>query len=96
MKTINVDIYQTKIEVYFHNEKELFEKRAKYKVNDSYGCVVGSQVWFKEIKPDINTIVHEAFHLSYEILNYRGVKDEEARAYLLGFIVDKLMGKLHI
>lgn len=96
MKTINVDIYQTKIELYFHNEKELFEKRIKDNVGDSYGCVVGSQIWFKEENPTINVIVHEAFHLSYEILTHRGVKDEEARAYLLGFIVDKLMEKLHI
>lgn len=52
------------------------------------------------IRPDanINTICHEAFHVTYEILKTAGMilssKSEEAFAYLNGFIAEKIENEI--
>ncbi len=47
---------------------------------------------------DINTIAHEAFHISYEILESLGIEvskeNDEPLAYLLGYIVEEIYGMI--
>ena len=55
-------------------------------------------VWFKEKSPDIQTIVHEAFHLASMVLQNAGVEfddaNQEAYAYYLDFLTGCLLRKL--
>jgi len=66
--------------------------------NTMEGCVVeGSDGIINLVirpKSDINTITHEAFHITTGILSDAGLKlcdnSEEAYAYLIGFICEKI------
>ena len=44
---------------------------------------------------ELNTVVHECFHVAFEILNTRGIavnrENDEAMAYLLGYLVEEVM-----
>lgn len=56
-------------------------------------------LWFKDLKPNINYIVHEIFHAVCYIHQTRGVwpltdSNEEAFAYLLGDITRKFLLKV--
>lgn len=52
------------------------------------------------IRPDANTntICHEAFHVTYEVLKSAGMKlggkSEEAYAYLIGFVAEKIENEI--
>ncbi len=92
MKKIKVAVYNLDVRMYIgKKEAKEFEKISGVKIEDSRGCVYGSDVYFKKKKPSINTIAHEASHLAYEILYSRGVNDEEARAYLTGYLVEQIV-----
>ena len=38
--------------------------------------------------PSPKAVAHEIFHAAYRILNPRGIEDEEAYAYLIGYITE--------
>lgn len=44
-------------------------------------------VVFRE-NPTPKIVSHELFHVAYNILHYRGIEDEEAWAYLIGYLAD--------
>lgn len=77
------------------SESEKVYKKLKLSIDDDYGDNEGIL-----LSPDIskyfllidikylshNTLAHEIYHAAYRITNDRGVKDEEAQAWLCGHI----------
>ncbi len=76
--------------------KEADKLYKKYKVNDTFGpeaegavVMIGMQKYFLLLHKDYlthNTIAHEVFHATVRITVDRDVTDEEAQAWLAGYI----------
>ena len=39
-------------------------------------------------EPNNKVVAHELFHVAYNILKHRGIEDEEAWAYLIGYLTE--------
>ena len=39
-------------------------------------------------KPNNKVVAHELFHVVYNVLHHRGIEDEEAWAYLIGYLTE--------
>jgi len=59
--------------------------------------VTGRPIWVllfpsgKDSELEAHTVVHELYHLTREILEYHGVEDEEAGAYLIGWLSESFL-----
>jgi hypothetical protein len=47
-------------------------------------------IWLDEATVDVGVVAHECFHTATDVLAYTGVKDEEAHAYLLGWLTQMI------
>lgn len=47
-------------------------------------------IWLDKETVDVDIIAHECYHTATDILGYVGVKDEEAMAYLLGYLTQMI------
>jgi hypothetical protein len=104
-KTLSIPIYDCKVNVVVTNDQETFEQEVydagwkedpggdavtlHYLSNPSVFAVI-----FKKDSLSPGNIAHEADHLTTKVMEARGLKydpdNQEARAYLIGFIVDGL------
>lgn len=98
VKRITVPLFNIDVLLYTGDKgRKAIEKDAGTKVSSTaLGCVSGSSVWFKDAKPSVNSVAHEASHLAYEITTHIGVKDEETRAYITGFVTQEICKYLKI
>ena len=56
-------------------------------VTFSYGDSTDCMVIFRE-RPSHKIVAHELYHVAYRILKQRGIEDEEAWAYLIGYLTE--------
>ena len=52
-----------------------------------YGSGTSCITIFKE-EPNNKVVAHEIYHIAYRILQPRGIEDEEAWAYLIGYLTE--------
>ena len=100
-KIFNISIYECKvIFIIVDNYKDINKYTSKLlnvkDENEYAGVTVNSNPLYyliisKENLKDYNTILHELFHVIDEITNDRDIKDWEAKAYLQGFVGDKIL-----
>jgi len=48
----------------------------------------GSSITIFNSEPSFKAVAHEIYHIAYRILKPRGIEDEEAWAYLIGYITE--------
>jgi hypothetical protein len=99
-KTFNVDVYSCKVilivtdnmheeerNIYAKNNEEIEE----YILSD--GLTINFEhdkyyIVFKDTAITHNLISHEIYHLVCSITDYRGIEDEESRAWLAGYLAE--------
>ena len=100
-KIFNINIYECKvIFIIVNDSKDINKYTSKFlninDENDYAGVTININPTYyiiisKENLKDYNTILHELFHIVDEITNDRDIKDWEAKAYLQGFIGNKIL-----
>lgn len=100
-KIFNISIYECKvIFIIVDNHKDINKYTSKLlniqDENEYAGITINSNPIYyiiisKDNLNDYNTILHELFHIVDEITNDRDIKDWEAKAYLQGFIGNKIL-----
>ena len=53
----------------------------------SYGCGTNCITVFN-VEPNNKVVAHEIFHIAHRVLVPRGIEDEEAWAYLIGYVTE--------
>lgn len=103
-KSFKIDIYDTIITVIVTDNVTQEEQRLydKHKLDDKVyeeepdgftlslpdgnHCVV-----LKDEKLSMNLLAHEIYHLTNFVTRNRGIHDEEAQAWLMGYLFDKIL-----
>ena len=92
-----VPIYRTKCTL-FKRKKDLEKTLSTEIPDDCAGLVLGSCVWIDDDSREPEVIGHECYHLTRRILEHVNVDhagDEEAVAYLIGYI-SKVMFEFYL
>lgn len=94
-KQIKLDVFKQTVDVFLGKEEQNAYLEAcgddPFGLEDVLGITSGGNVWFSSEKPDINTIVHECYHLTKHITKWIGIKDEETESYIIGYLVEKII-----
>lgn len=100
-KIFNISIYECKvIFIIVNDNKDINKYTNKFlnikDENEYAGVTINiNPIYYliisKDNLNDYNTILHELFHIVDEITNDRDIKDWEAKAYLQGFIGNKIL-----
>ena len=70
-------------EAFFQNVGRLVVGAVTFTYGDSTNCMV----IFRE-EPTNKVVAHELYHVAYRVLKQRGIEDEEAWAYLIGYLTE--------
>lgn len=70
-------------EAFFQNVGGLDVGAVTFTYGDSTNCMV----IFRE-EPTNKVVAHELYHVAYRVLKQRGIEDEEAWAYLIGYLTE--------
>jgi len=108
IKNIDLQIYNSKIIVIIGESAKILNDYVnnnitKMDISEDEGCV------FENTKGDIftyyvalsrkflnhNLIAHETFHLAYKIMENLNIEDEEATAWLIGYLTELIYGFLY-
>ena len=79
-----------KVDASAENREEFFHKineDCAGAITVSCGSGTSCITIFKE-KPNNTVVAHEIYHIAYRILQPRGIEDEEAWAYLIGYLTE--------
>lgn len=101
-KKINIKLYQCKVHfIYTDNlSKEYLKLHKKYKEVPEEPAENG-EAWtltfsiedyyilIREGDESVNTIAHEVYHAVYNILDDRGINDEESGAWMCGMLIEE-------
>lgn len=95
---IKIPMFGRVVSVYVGEEehakflKDTGIKKPKRKVD---GTCVGEFIYIGN-ETDFTTIVHELYHVTTNIAKILGVKDDETKAYMQGYLLEQICGKLDI
>jgi len=94
---IKVPIFNTRCDFYFKDRKEDYFEACGVVEDGSTqyvdGLACGRYAWIQD-PADLNTVLHELSHVISLIMERKGIKDEETRAYLQGYVGGHLFKKM--
>ena len=84
-----INAYFDKAQVPDDYRKGFWENYGEGKVGalTTFSCVFNAFTVFRD-EPNNKVVAHEIYHIAYNVLKPRGVEDEEAWAYLIGFLTE--------
>ena len=104
MIKIKVPIYDKSIYIYTEGEGEqAIAKMNKFygkndervgRLENAVGISIGNVLYIGD--NSINTLAHELSHCIDDLVELVEIKDEEAKAYLFGYVFEQVCTKLHI
>lgn len=95
---VKLPMFERVVSVYVGKEehakflKDTSSKKPKHEVA---GTCINESVYIKD-SIDLTTIVHELYHVTTNITKMLGVKDDETKAYMQGYLLEQVCGKLDI
>ena len=102
-KTLDLELFEEKIIFEYNTSLESMVKKYNIDRDDykttSNGIMVPlinqrtnshvKLIWLEEY--DVEILIHEIYHVIWEIFNKRGINDSETGAYMMGYIYKKLV-----
>jgi hypothetical protein len=93
---IPIDVFDMAVYFFFgeEEEKRFLKETGLDNVNfGASGFTANNATWIKDDN-DMNTIIHESYHLVKFIVDMLGIKDQETEAYMLTYIVQSTVNKI--
>ncbi len=93
---VPIDVFGVAVYFFFGDEElKRFYKETGIKEIEptARGFTANNATWVKDDN-DMNTIIHEAYHLTHFLLDCIHTKDEETGAYLIEYIVQYVVNAI--